>query len=112
MSSLHTNAVRGHSGLEVTYHKIKTLFAWPKLKQTVKTFVSQCAVCQQAKTERVAYPGLLAPLPIPNGAWQTVTLDFMEGLPKSAGHNCILVVVDKFSKYSHFLALSHPFTAF
>jgi hypothetical protein len=44
-------------------------------------------------------------------AWQVVSLDFIEGLPRSGKHNCILVVVDKFSKFSHFLALSHPFTA-
>lgn len=73
--------------------------------------MSQCTVCQQAKTERVAYPGLMAPLPIPDSAWHTVTLDFIEGLPKSAGYNCILVVVDKFSKYAHFVTLAHPFTA-
>jgi hypothetical protein len=60
----------------------------------------------------VAYPGLLAPLPIPAGALQTVSLDFIEGLPRSASYNCILVVVDKFSKYAHFVPLSHPFTAF
>lgn len=41
-----------------------------------------------------------------------VTLDFIEGLPKSASFNCILVVVDKFSRYAHFLPLTHPFTAF
>lgn len=40
-----------------------------------------------------------------------VTLDFIEGLPRSSSYNCILVVVDKFSKYAHFLPLSHPFTA-
>jgi hypothetical protein len=31
-------------------------------------------------------------------------------LPKSSGYDCILVVVDKFSRYALFLPLKHPFT--
>ena len=41
-------------------------------------------------------------------AWQHI--DFVEGLPKSNGKDVIMVVVDRFTKYSHFIPLSHPYS--
>jgi transposase InsO family protein len=43
-------------------------------------------------------------------AWQSISMDFIDGLPPSGGKNCIMVIVDRFSKYAHFLPLAHPFS--
>lgn len=112
LQTLHSSAIGGHSGVQVTYSKTRKLFAWPGMKKHIQLFVGACTVCKQAKVEHVKYPGLLQPLPVPEQAWQMISLDFIKGLPRSAMFNSIMVVVDKFSKYAHFVPLAHPFTAF
>ena len=81
------------------------------MKQSIKTFVAACLVCLQAKPDRARYPGLLSPLPVPAEAWQMVSMDFIDGLPTSRHANYIMVVVDKLSKFTHFIPLHHPYTA-
>lgn len=81
---------------------MERFFYWKGLKSDVMLFVQQCQICQQAKSERVHPAGLLQPLPVPRGAWEEITMDFIEGLPKSEGFDIILVVVDRFTKFAHF----------
>jgi hypothetical protein len=47
--------------------------------------------------------GLLRPLPIPNRPWQSISLDFITDLPVSNSFETILIVVDHFTKMTHFL---------
>ena len=50
-------------------------------------------------------------MPVPQGVWQDISLDFIDGLPLSDSKNVILVVVDRFTKFAHFIPLKHPYTA-
>ncbi|XP_039811744.1 ubiquitin fusion degradation protein 1 homolog [Panicum virgatum] len=112
IEAMHSSALGGHSGIPATYHRLKQYFSWPGMKASVQAFVRSCTVCQQAKPDCTRYPGLLQPLHVPVGSWEMVSLDFVEGLPRSGSANCILVVVDKFSKFAHFVPMHHPFMAF
>lgn len=111
IASLHDSAVGGNSGIQASYQRIKQLYYWPGLKLAVENYIKQCKICQQAKHTHHKPAGLLQPLPPPDAPWHAITLDFIEGLPLSDGANSILVVVDRLTKYAHFLPLRHPFTA-
>lgn len=81
------------------------------MKKDIKEMVANCQVCQKQKYETLAPAGLLQPLPIPTRIWTDISMDFIIGLPQCEGKTVIRVVVDRLSKYAHFLPFSHPYTA-
>ncbi|XP_028110839.1 uncharacterized protein LOC114309322 [Camellia sinensis] len=80
-----------------------------------KTFVLECDAFKglgaRNKYETVAAPGLLQPLPILTKLWSDISMDFIEGLPSSLHKTVIYMVVDRLSKYAHFISITHPYTA-
>jgi hypothetical protein len=111
IAEFHSSKIGGHSGVIQTYSRLAQSFYWEAMKNDVKQYVAVCDTCQRNKSEARSPAGLLQPLPIPSLVWEEVSLDFVDGLPTSAGKTTIMVVVDRLTKYSHFMSLSHPYTA-
>lgn len=70
----------------------------------------ECETWQANKHETTLTPELLQPSAILVQAWSEIAINFIESLSLSNGHNTIKVVVDRYTKYGHFMALGHPFT--
>jgi hypothetical protein len=77
----------------------------------VREYIASCAVCQRNKTEHLHLVGRLQPLAVSDTVWADITRDFIDGFPSIGGKSVVLTVVDHFSKYGHFIALGHPYTA-
>jgi hypothetical protein len=78
----------------------------------IKSYIKHCHACQVMKAGQRKPMGLLRPLQIPSRPWSSVSMDLITGLPpSSAGHDCIFVIVDRFTKMCHFEACSTAITA-
>ncbi|XP_068666459.1 uncharacterized protein [Aristolochia californica] len=73
-----------HEGLQKTLWRIRADFYWPAKKSSITTYVSDCQ-----------------PLTLPTQVWADISMDFVEGLPLSAGKSVMFVVVDRFSSGFH-----------
>lgn len=81
------------------------------MKNDITKVVKECEIFQRNKSENVPSPGLLQSMPVPENVWETISVDFIEGLPKSKGNDTILVVVDRLTKYYHLITITHSFAA-
>lgn len=54
---------------------------------------------------------LLQALLIPYTPFIDISMNFVEGLPKSERKDVIMLVVDRFNKYTHFISLNHMYLA-
>ena len=97
----------GHSRFLKTLHRVKRDFFCPSLREDVKKHVKKCDACQRLKAKTCNVARLLQPLLIIDKTWLDVGMDFVEGLPKSQSKDMVLVVVDRLTKFVHFVPLSH-----
>ena len=71
------------------------------MRLEVENFVKRCWTCQHAKGGS-QNTGLYTPLPIPSRPWDSVSMEFVLGFPKTQwGNDSIFVVVYRFTKMAH-----------
>jgi hypothetical protein len=78
---------------------------------TFANIIVECETYQRHKYKTLTPVGLLQLLPFPEQFWFELSMDFIFALPTSFGYMVIMVVVDRLSKATHFVAIKHPYNA-
>ena len=82
LNEKHSGGFSRHFGHDKTFSKLNGSYFWPGMRTDVKKFVDRCRICQHTKGKR-KNTGLYQPLPIPERLWDTVSMDFILGLPRT-----------------------------
>ena len=110
LEEAHKSHFTIHPGVTKMYQDVKKMFWWSGLKGDIAELVSKCLVCQKVKIEHQKPSGILQPLEIPEWKWESISMDFVMGLPKTqAGFDAIWVIVDKLTKSAHFLPIGDTY---
>ena len=112
LKECHMPAERGHLGVDKTLERVARHFYWPHLRRFVTHYIKHCVECQRNKSDTRSPPGLLQTHSVPEGAWDSITMDFLTGLPKSKNKNdAIWVLVDRLTKGVYYIPLKKTTTA-
>ncbi|OWY92514.1 reverse transcriptase, partial [Phytophthora megakarya] len=111
MYEYHDVPTAGHPGREKTYSLLTRDFYWNHQCKWVRKYVRTCDVCQRVKPA----PHSQAPLqllPTPSECWESISMDFVFGLPRDSRRKTgIVVFVDRFSKMVHLAAVAAEVTS-
>jgi len=77
----------------------------------VAKYVEGCNMCQQMKNRTEETVGKLKLSEVPRKPWTHITVDFIMKLPVVVGKDTVLVICDRLSKITHFVATTKETSA-
>jgi hypothetical protein len=90
-------------GIARTLKDVKRNFHWDGMNKEISNYCKTCVSCQRNKASNVKPYGLLEPYRFLGMPWQTITMDFIIGLPRTMeGYDGIVVFVDKLDQIGAF----------
>src|SRR6266516_3232293 len=112
LKEAHESPLTIHPGSTKMYQDLRQRFWWTRMKREIAQYIASCDFCRRVKAEHQRPAGTLQPISIPEWKWDHVEMDFVTGFPKSQnGNDAILVIIDRLSKFAHFLAVKETITA-
>ena len=100
----HDMPIAGHGEQWKMVELVTRNYWWPGVMREVKRYMKGCDQCQRMKNRAEMPAGKLRPNKVLEKLWQHILVDFITKLLISKGHDSILVVCNRFSKISHFVA--------
>ena len=107
----HDMPVAGHGGRWKTVELVMRNYWWPEVTRDVGKYVEGCNLCQKMKNRTEEPAGKLRLSKVPQKTWMYLTVDFITKLLVVAGNDAILVVYNRLSKMTHFVAMTEGTSA-
>ena len=89
----HTSLIASHFNISKMLSHLQRNCYWPPMLESVSHFIKGCSLCA-INMPRNRKLGLYTPLMVPSRPWESVSMDFVGGIPLSRkGHDYLYVVV-------------------
>jgi len=96
----------GHGGRWKTVELVTRNYWWPGVTRDVGKYIKGCDLCQRMKNRTEEPAEKLKLSEVPQKTWTHLTVDFITKLLVVAGKDAILIVCDRLSKMTHFVAMT------
>jgi len=107
----HDVLVARHRGRWKTVELVTRNYWWPGVTRDIGRYVEGCNLCQRIKNRIEEVVGKLKLSEVPEKLWTYLIVDFITKLLIVAGKDAILVVRDRLSKITHFVATTEGTSA-
>lgn len=107
LQASHDDPMTGaHFSVDRTYHKLKSIYWWPRMKLHIKSYIDSCIPCKQYNISRHKPYGFLHPTSPPEGPFQIIGIDYCGPFARTPRENqYVLVITDHFTRYVTAIAL-------
>ncbi|CAF1317570.1 unnamed protein product [Rotaria sordida] len=100
MAAYHDHPLSGHFGTGRTWSTLRNTYYWPRMKDTITSYIKSCDKCSQFNVDRHKPPGFLQSIQPPNDVFQILGMDWWGPTTISlSGNRYVLVITDRLSGY-------------